>query len=231
MRRSLLAWLVLVLGLGLGLVVSACGGTPPQAARSPDPATEPPKPEGDAAEPDSEPSTGAASEPSTGDTAPRTVKYIMTTAGLEVEVEGVRFMPKVAAIKSGNGWGVRVTVSAKVVDEEAHSLLDPKNGPLAFAGSIDRGVEVLRIGDKRDGDGEKLIGPGEKIELVRDWPGKSGEKPLAAGQTLTLEVGLWGLGPDADQRRAVRDFFQVKMRAADKGKPIPVITPPPSANP
>ncbi len=95
-----------------------------------------------------------------------------------------------------------------------------------------QGIEWIttRVTDKREGDGEKLIGPGESVKLKRRWPDSGGEKPIVAGQTVTLEVGLWGLGPDADQRRAVRDFFQIKMRAG-QGKPQPVISPPPSANP
>jgi hypothetical protein len=225
MRRSLPAWLL------FGSILSSCGGKPPEAAQTPEPAARPAAEEEASAEPASDPTPGDASDTSPDETAPRTVKYIMTTAGLEVEVESVRFMPKVSAIKSGNGWGVRIDVSAKVLDDEAHSLVDPKRGPLAFAGSVDRGGEVLRISDKREGEGEILIAKGEKVAFSREWPGKGGDKPLTAGQTLTLEVGLWGIGPDADQRRPVRDFFQVKMRAGDKGKPTPVIMPPPSANP
>jgi hypothetical protein len=222
MRRLLLA---------CAFAYAACATKPPEAAK--------PEPEQTAKpEPESEPASassgaqppGEEAEPAASKKEPRTVKYIMTTAGLEVEVEGVRFMPKAAPIKSGNGWGVRISVDVKVMDEEAHSLLDPENGPLAFAGSVDRGGEVLRIGDKRKGEGEKLIAQGDKLRLERDWPGKGGDKPLSAGQTLTLEVGLWGLGPDADQRHPVRDFFQVKMRAAAGGKPQPAIMPPPSAN-
>jgi hypothetical protein len=221
MRRSLPTLVLLV----LGWFAPACAKAQPEAQ-----APEPPAAKS-AGAPEAEPAAGAEAEPGAGQPEPRTVKYIMTTGGLEVEVEGVRFMPKATAIKSGNGWGVRVTVAAKVLDQDAHSLLDPKNGPLAFAGSVDRGGEVLRIGDQRDGEGEILIASGENVSFTREWPGKGGDKPLAAGQTLTLEVGLWGLGPDADQRRPVRDFFQVKMRAGDKGKPVPVVAPPPSANP
>jgi hypothetical protein len=213
------------------LSCAACAAKPPEAAKPEPEPTAKPEPTNEAsAEPEAQPG-GEEAEPAADKKEPRTIKYIMTTAGLEVEVEGVRFMPKATAIKSGNGWGVRIIVDAKVVDEEAHSLLDPENGPLAFAGSVDRGGEVLRIGDKRKGEGEKLIAQGDKLRLEREWPGKGADKPLTAGQTLTLEVGLWGLGPDADQRRPVRDFFQVKMRAAQGGKPQPAIMPPPSANP
>lgn len=223
--------------IALVALAAACGGNQP--AESPDTTASDTKAAGETPE-DSKPSPPAerGEQPEAwveseqkDDKLPRTVKYIMTTAGLEIEVEGVRFTPKATPIKVGAGWGVRIVVDAKVIDDTAHSLLDPKNGPLAFAGSVDRGGEVLRIGDKREGEGEKLIGPGEKVKLERDWPGKTGDKPVTAGQSVALEVGLWGLGPDADQRRAVRDFFQVKLRVGDKGKPQPVISPPPSANP
>jgi hypothetical protein len=217
------------------LVACGCGSKPAQPAETSGAASEPaskqPEPEAAAAEPQAAPE-GAAEKPAAeGDAPPRTVKYIMTTKGLEIEIEGVRFMPRASPVKSGKGWGVRVEVDAKVLDDAAHSLLDPENGPLAFAGTVERGGPAQRIVDKRTGEGEKLIAQGDKVAFSREWPGKSGEKPLVAGQTLTLEVGLWGLGPDADQRRPVRDFFQVKLRVGDSGKPQPVITPPPSANP
>ena len=213
----------------------ACGSKPAAPAENAEAAASAPTESVEAEPAESESASESAPEAAAAaesDKPPRTVKYIMTTGGLEVEVDGVRFVPRATVQKSGKGWGVRVEVDAKVVDENAHSLLDPENGPLAFAGTLERGGKTSRIADQRKGEGEKLIGPGEKLKLKRDWPGKGGEAPLVSGETLTLEVGLWGLGPDADQRRPVRDFFQVKLRTGDGGaKPQPVITPPPSANP
>lgn len=228
MRRGRTALFAALLALGCGSKPAApveTAGTPSAPATKP--AEEPAAPD----EPEAGPDEPAEAPAKPGDGPPRTVKYIMTTKGLEIEIDGVRFMPRASPVKKGAGWGVKVEVDAKVIDDGAHSLLDPENGPLAFAGSVERGGAAERIVDKRGGEGEKLIAQGDKLVLKREWPGKSGEKPLTAGQTLTLEVGLWGLGPDADQRRPVRDFFQVKLRVGDGGKPQPVIMPPPSANP
>jgi hypothetical protein len=226
LRRSALVAVLFALG---------CGSKPAEPAEtagaSSEPEAKPTEEPAAAEEPEAGPAETTEPAATPGEGPPRTVKYIMTTKGLEIEIDGVRFMPRASPVKSGKGWGVKVEVDAKVIDDGAHSLLDPENGPLAFAGSVERGGGSERIADKRAGEGEKLIAQGEKIVLKREWPGKGGEKPLTAGQTLTLEVGLWGLGPDADQRRPVRDFFQVKLRVGDSGKPQPVITPPPSANP
>jgi hypothetical protein len=232
MRRSVL--------LSVCVLALSCGNKPaaaPEAASS----DEQPGVEAGEAQPQPEPEPGQGPEPKPTEQAEgeapgaaggkkpeRTIKYIMASGGgLEVEVEDVRFTPRATPIKVGNGWGVRIVVDVKVLDDNAHSLLDPKNGPLAFAGNVERGGKVTRIVDKREGEGEKLIAAGDKVALERVWPGKTGEKPLSAGQSLALEVGLWGLGPDADQRRAVRAFFQVKLKVG-AGKPQPVISPPPS---
>jgi hypothetical protein len=70
--------------------------------------------------------------------------------------------------------------------------------------------------------------PADKpLKFAREWPGKGG-KGLAAGDELTLQVGLWGLGDNAETRRPVRNFVLIKM-VAGKKKPQPVVTPPTSA--
>jgi hypothetical protein len=215
-------------------VALSCGNKP---AETPDESAEREPSAETQSEPPSEEATPADKGEAEGEAADkpekaeRTVKYIMGSGGgLEVEVEEVRFTPKATAIKSGNGWGVRIVVDVKVLDDNAHSLLDPKNGPLAFAGNVERGDQTTRIVDKREGQGEKLVASGDKLRLEREWPGKTGEKSLTAGHSLALEVGLWGLGPDADQRRPVRALFQVKLKAG-AGKPQAVISPPPGQNP
>jgi hypothetical protein len=48
------------------------------------------------------------------------------------------------------------------------------------------------------------------------------------GETLDMEVALWGLGETAEDRRPVKQFFHVKMKV-DKGKPRAVAEPPSSA--
>jgi hypothetical protein len=55
------------------------------------------------------------------------------------------------------------------------------------------------------------------------WPGR-GQPKLWGGQTVTLEVGLWGVRADADRGRPVRRLFVVKMVAGNK--PQAVISPP-----
>jgi hypothetical protein len=52
---------------------------------------------------------------------------------------------------------------------------------------------------------------------------------LAIGETLDMEVALWGLGESAEDRRPVKQFFHVKMKV-DKGKPKAVVEPPASVS-
>jgi hypothetical protein len=51
---------------------------------------------------------------------------------------------------------------------------------------------------------------------------------LAIGETLDLEVALWGLGETSQDRRPVKQFFHVKMKV-EKGKPKAIAEPPASA--
>lgn len=236
----------LVIGLTSVLAAAACSGSTTRP-----PAEEPTS---EAAEPDSEPAETAladdagedASEATSGDVADvesdpsdtatgapaakdsdtkgRELKYTMTPEGLSIEVAGVSFLATATPIKVGGGWGVRVKTTAKSKDGKEHQLLSPRRGPLAFAGSVQRGGQSSRFGDKREGDQTEPVTSTVR-ELTRDWPGDSGEKPLKAGDTLALEVGLWGLGTTREDGRPVRDFFLVKMTAG-KAKPSPVVQPP-----
>jgi hypothetical protein len=139
----------------------------------------------------------------------------------------MRFLASATSVRVGDGWGVKVKVSASVTDKSSHKLLNPKNGPLAFAGKVDRGGKAEQLADERAGDDEKALTE-KSIDFTREWPGKTGAKPLTAGQTLELQVGLWGAGADSLSLRPVRQFCLVKMTAG-KGKPQPAVMPPTSA--
>jgi hypothetical protein len=145
---------------------------------------------------------------------------------LRIEVEGVEFMPKAQPVKVKGGWGVKITLEATAGDEPRY-LLNPKNGPLAFAGVVKRKGEEENFGDKRDGDGNAELGPGQTESFTSNWPAKGqGAQPLWWGNELTLDVGLWGLGRTQDARRPIKKFFTLKMVAGNK--PQPVIQPPAS---
>ena len=121
---------------------------------------------------------------------------------------------------SATGWGVKVKVYASVDGRQSHKLLNPKNGPLAFAGKVDRGGNVEQLGDERAGDEEKELRE-KAIEFSREWPGKTGAKPLTAGQKLELQVGLWGVGADSLSLRPVRQFCLVEDDGRARGSPSP----------
>lgn len=226
-----------MLGVGIAASLVACGGeaTPepkaaeaatepaaPAPAAEPAPATEP----APAAEPEP---TAAAKPPASDPNAPRQVKYVVTPEGLKIEVSGVRFLAAAEAKQIGQGWGAKVTVKAEVLDSKEHVLLSPKAGPIAFAAAVFKkgSSEAERIGDEREGEGELKISPGSPTSFSREFP-KKGGRVLAIGETLDLEVALWGLGETAADRRPVKQFFHVKMKV-DKGKPKAIVEPPASA--
>jgi hypothetical protein len=179
-----------------------------------------------------EPSAPAASEtpapasaPADDANASRNVRYIVSQDGLKVEVIGARFLVKAKPIRTQAGFEIQVSVEASA--NEDLSLAWPSSGPLAFAASVTRSKasEPERIGDERKGDGEKTLTSGKPLKFSRNWPGK-GVRPLANGDVLELDVGLWGLGHSPEDRRAVKQLARVKARV-DNWKGSARVEPPP----
>lgn len=204
--------------------------TPVASAASVEP---PSAPSDAAAAPDAKPEAdtkpAADSKPAAKDpNAVREVKYVVTPEGLKIEVAGVRFLASAEAKQVGQGWGAKVTIKAEALDGKEHVLLNPKHGPIAFAAAVFKkgSTEAERIPDSRDGDGEAKI-TGSPTTFSRQFP-ENGGRVLAIGETLDMEVALWGLGDTAEDRRPVKQFFHVKMKV-DKGKPKAIVEPPASA--
>jgi len=170
-----------------------------------------------------------APAPAKDPNAPREVKYVVAPEGLKVEVAGVRFLVAAEAKQIAQGWGAKISIKAESADGKAHVLLSPKNGPIAFAAAVFKkgSTEAERIPDARDGEGELTIGAGSPVSFSRDFPNKGG-RVLAIGETLDMEVALWGLGDSKEDRRPVKQFVHVKMKV-DKGKPKAIVEPPPTA--
>jgi len=220
-------------------LIAGCGGSTAEAP----PATTPPPPAASAEEapppPPAEPSTdgGATESEPAGDEpavaakerdpeAVRDVRFVALPDGLKIEVDGVRFMAKAEPVRTPAGFHVRVTFSATA--SEARSLTSPKNGPLAFAGVVKRAgkAEPESFGDERSGEGDEPLGEGTTVKISREWPPK-GVRPLGNGDSLELDVGLWGLGTGPSDRRAVKQFARVKASVAGwKGKAS--VVPPPA---
>ena len=150
----------------------------------------------------------------------REVVYRLSQDGLRIQINGAEFVPKAEAVRVSGGWGVTLTIDA--TSEEERVLWAPKNGPLAFGGNVKRG-SIEKFGDKREGGSELILSPDKPLTFSRTWPQK-GEKGLRSGETLELQVGLWGLGPDAETRSPVLSFLVVKMTAGKHGAQ-PVIQP------
>jgi hypothetical protein len=210
----------------VAMAVAGCGGgaenAPPPSAPGPAPASAPAAnaepvaasapPADSAAAPEAPPAAAATEEAPPPSDAQRDIKYIQTPEGLKVEILGVKFVPKVEAVRTPAGFGVKVLVNATA--SEARTLLAPKAGQLAFAGSIKRAgkSEPETFGDERSGDSEQPLGEGTTVKLSREWPGKMKLQPLGNGDVLELDVALWGLGTSASDRRAVKQFFHVKAK-------------------
>jgi len=224
------------------LLAVACSGAqptppsePPAVAAPAEPAPEPVKaaPTADAAKPaptaaapeaDAPPAAPQKDEPDPN--ATREVTYVVVPEGLKISVAGVRFAVSASAVQVASGWGVKLSVASSALDGKVHSLSNPKSGPMAFAGSVTRKgkSEPEPFGDERSGDGEQEISGDAPTKFNRTWPAK-GVRVLGAGDSLDLQVALWGLGSDKDSRRPVKKFCHVRMQV-DKGKPRAIVEPP-----
>lgn len=179
-----------------------------------------------AAVPEPSATSAPAAEALPASEAQRELKYIQSPDGLRVEILGVKFVPKVEAVRTQLGFVVKVTLSA--TGSESRTLLAPKNGALAFAGSVKRAgqSEPEHFGDERDGDGEEPLPAGTSVKLTREWPGKLKVRPLGNGDSLELDVALWGLGTTTNDRRPVKQFLRVKAKV-EKWKGRASVEPPP----
>jgi hypothetical protein len=219
-------------GMCAALAIGCGGAAPP-------PATPPPAPEATAAPtpapsataptnseasavPGEPPQEPPADSPTPAATPPggKNIVYRMTASGLVIELDGVQLEPHAAPIKLGGGWGVKLSVRAKATDDREHRLQSPTQGPLMVAAEIDRGGKKELVPDQREGDGEITLAKSPATAIEREV-----RKPIVAGQSLTLYVGLWGLGADAGDRKPIKKLFVVRM-VAGTHKPQPVVTAP-----
>jgi hypothetical protein len=166
--------------------------------------------------------TPAAVKKDDPDNRKRQIYYRSTPEGLAVSIEGVEFTIKAEPQKLDNGgFGIKIKVQAESKDEGMHTLLSPKNGPLAIGGTIKRkkGGEPETISSKRDGEDEQFIAPGTPLEFVHEWPSKEG--PFAWwGDEIELQVGLWGVATAGERRRPIMKLCIIKMVAVPNGKPV-----------
>lgn len=155
----------------------------------------------------------------------REIVYRVTPKGLVIEIDGFHLRPQAKPFKEKNGaYGVELVVTAESFDGRQYWLSKPKAGPFSIAGKIEsKSSPALRFADRREGEGEELIHSGEPRTLRQRWPGR-GQPKLWWGQTLTLEVGLWGVRADSGRERPVRRLFLVKMVAGNP--PQAVVSPP-----
>ncbi|MEO6598230.1 MAG: hypothetical protein ABIQ16_00040, partial [Polyangiaceae bacterium] len=215
-RSVLVASCLFAVGCGGGEATPPAKVPEPVSTKAPAPAPQPvptaeaPKAAGSDAD-DANPSLKGEAKSEEPD-ATRTVSYVVVAEGLKVSVAGVKFTVKAAAVKIASGWGVKVSVVASASDGKPHSLAAPKAGPLAFAGGVLRkgGSEAEHFGDERAGDGETAIFGDDPTKFNRTWPVK-GTRVLGIGDSLDLQVALWGLGVEKDARRPVKQFCHVRM--------------------
>lgn len=159
------------------------------------------------------------------ETAGRDIVYRVTPKGLVIELDGVHLRPEAKALKDKNGaYSIEIALQVESFDGRQYRLKKPNEGPLSLAGKIeDKAGKAKRFSDERHGDGEELVTGAQPRTFRQRWPGK-GQPRLGWGQTLTLEVGLWGIKAESERERPVRRLFEVKMIGGNK--PQAVLTPP-----
>jgi hypothetical protein len=177
------------------------------------------------AETESAPAASAGPSPSPADGgAPRAVTYRVSQDGLVVEVGAARFSPTAEAFRAGRGWGVEITVTATA--SAPGVVYWPARGPLALGGRVLRASGAVEpLADTREGGRDQALGPDAPLEFSRRWP-EGAVAPLASGDVLELDLGLWGYGPDAASRRPVKRLARLRAKPGPKGVELTIEPPP-----
>lgn len=172
-------------------------------------------------------STGGAPKPApvAASSDAREIVYRVTPKGLVIELDGVHLRPEAKPFKDKNGaYGIELVLRAESFDGRQYWLNKPDEGPLSIAGKIEsKDGKSTRFSDERAGGNDEVITEGAARTFRQRWPGR-GQPKLWWGQTVTLEIGLWGVRTEAARERPVQRLFVVKMVAGNK--PVAVITPP-----
>jgi hypothetical protein len=155
----------------------------------------------------------------------RDIVYRVTPKGLVIELDGFHLRPEATPFKDKNGaYGIDLVVTAESFDDRQYWVKKPGEGPLSIAGKVEaKDGKSTRFADERKGDGEELVKAGNPRRFRQRWPGR-GQPKLWWGQSVTLEIGLWGVRAEAERERPVRRLFVVKMVGGNH--PQAVITPP-----
>lgn len=156
--------------------------------------------------------------------AGREIVYRVTPKGLVIEIDGIHLRPEAKPFKEKSGaYGIQLVINAESFDGRQYWVNKPKEGPLSIAGKVEGQGKSSRFVDQREGTGEEPVLDGSPRRFEQRWPGR-GQPKLWAGQTVTLEVGLWGVRVESERERPVRRLFVVKMVAGPRSQAV--ITPP-----
>jgi hypothetical protein len=171
------------------------------------------------------PPRGVTAAEATRDPGGRDIVYRVTPKGLVIEIDGIHLRPEAKPFKEKSGaYGIELVVNAESFDGRQYWVNKPGEGPLSIAGKIEgKAGKGERFADQRVGNGEDVVMEGSPRSFKQRWPGR-GQPKLWQGQTVTLEVGLWGVRADSERERPVRRLFVVKMVAGSKSPAV--ITPP-----
>jgi hypothetical protein len=167
----------------------------------------------------------AATKKPAGAKSDREIVYRVTPKGLVIELDGLHLRPEAKPFKDKNGaYGIELVVTAESFDDRQYWVKKPGEGPLSIAGKVEaKDGKSTRFADERKGDGEELVTAGNPRRFRQRWPGR-GQPKLWWGQSVTLEIGLWGMRAESERERPVRRLFVVKMVGGNH--PQAVITPP-----
>jgi hypothetical protein len=176
------------------------------------------------ATPTTPPSSAATPAPAGELTGGREIVYRVTPKGLVIEIDGIHLRAEAKPFKDASGaYGIQIVVNAESFDGRQYWVNKPKEGPLSIAGKLESQGRSSRFVDEREGNAEEPVVEGSPRRFEQRWPGR-GQPKLWAGQTVTLEVGLWGVRAESGRQRPVRRLFVVKMVAGPRSQAV--ITPP-----
>jgi hypothetical protein len=155
----------------------------------------------------------------------RDIVYRVTPKGLVIEADGVHFRPEAKVVREkGGSYSIQLVLNVESFDGRRYWVDKASKGPLSIAGKVEDGKgKISRFDDRRGETSEEGVMSEAPRRFEQRWPGQ-GQPKLRAGQTVTLEVGLWGVRAESERERPVRRLFVVKLVAGDRAPAV--ITPP-----
>lgn len=135
-----------------------------------------------------------------------------------VSFMGVDYDIDAEPVSHTDGWGVHVTVTARITDGQDHAFVQDTmysdEGPVALRFTHELGDETLAEPSYTGSMDLVTASADAPLTLERTYPSPEASA-ASAGETLELTVGIWGTEDAAGGQRYAPDLARITLAAGD----------------